>query len=176
MKESITTEEHVVETTLDHEPSNQTAPSIEAPCNNSQHYIDELYQKLKSAKCLFENFSITLTELENNLSILADKIERKLLKNTQGYFSRERLSFRIISAHMKTSNNLTTLRDTLGPSYRALHEKYKIYPSHGFSRELDELEEMLSETWGIQQKNATKLVKIGNQHIKRINNLYINKM
>lgn len=50
MKESITTEEHVVETTLDNQPSKQAAPSLETPCNNSQYYIDEVYQKLKSAK------------------------------------------------------------------------------------------------------------------------------
>lgn len=77
---------------------------------------------------------------------------------------------------MKTSNSLTTLRGTLGPSFCSLHEKHKIYPSNGFSRELDELEEMLLETWSIQQKNATKLMKIANQHIERINDLYINKI
>lgn len=172
MKESITTEEHVVETTLD----NQTALSIETPCNNSQHYIDEVYQKLKSAKCLFENFSITLNELENTLNILAKKIEKNLLKNTKGFVSRKKISIRIIRAHMKTSNSLTTLRGTLGPSFCSLHEKHKIYPSNGFSRELDELEEMLLETWCIQQKNAIRLMKIANQHIERINGLYINKI
>lgn len=117
MKESITTEEHVVETTLDNQPSNQTAPSLEKPCNNSQYYIDEVYQKLKSAKCLFEDFSFTIAELEKTLNILAKKIERKLLKNTKGFVSRKKISIRIIRAHMKTSNSLTTLRGTLGPSF-----------------------------------------------------------
>lgn len=176
MKESITTEEHVVETTFDNQPSNQTAPSIEAPCNNSQYYIDEVYEKLKSAKCLFENFSITITELENTLNILANKIERKLLKNTKGFVSRKKISTRIIRAHMKTSNNLTTLRGTLGPSFCSLHEKLKVYRPHDFSREMDELEDMLEETWLIQRDNAAKLVKIANQHIKYINDLYVNKI